>query len=336
MKKLTLHGLVVMLFVLPLASESVHGQTQPATNSVGPPEVSRALDIVSRGLVGYIGVAAQDMKTGEQAFLNGDDPFPMASTFKIAVAVTLLTRVDAGELSLTDMVEINDDEWVFSDIIASNFIHEGVALSVANVMEVMITHSDNTATNTAIRLAGGLNAVNRRLEELGVSGMRVDRDTSDYSRDFYGLEPGRQNLAESNSALAANPGVAIDPQPLFEGDSLDKSTPRAMLNLLTLIHEGKAISEESTDFLLGIMSRTVTGKDRLRGLLPRNTPVAHKTGTLGGVSNDVGYVTLPDGHPFAIVVFTRGSSTPPADRDRAIAEVTRTLYDYFMLQPESR
>ena len=336
MKKLTLHALVVALLALPLAADSVYGQTQPAAKSVAPPEVARALDIVSRGLVGYIGVAAQDMETGEQAFLNGDDPFPMASTFKMAVAVTLLTRVDAGELSLTDMVKLNDDEWVFSDIIASNFIHEGVALSVANVMEVMITHSDNTATNTAIRLAGGLNAVNRRLEELGVSDMRVDRNTSDYSRDFYGLEPGRQNLAESNSALAANPGVAIDPQPLFEGDSLDKSTPRAMLNLLTLIHEGKAISEESTDFLLGIMSRTVTGKARLRGLLPRNTPVAHKTGTLGGVSNDVGYVTLPDGHPFAIVVFTRGSSTPPADRDRAIAEVTRTLYDYFMLQPGSR
>jgi beta-lactamase class A len=73
--------------------------------------------------------------------------------------------------------------------------------------------------------------------------------------------------------------------------------------------------------------------DRLGGLLPRNTPVAHKTGTVGGVANDVGYVTLPDGRRFAIVVFTRGSETPLADRERAIAEVARTLYDYFFIHP---
>ena len=70
-----------MLFALPLAAERVDGRTQPDAKRVAPPEVSRALDIVSRGLVSYIGVAAQNMKTGEQALLNADDPFPMASTF---------------------------------------------------------------------------------------------------------------------------------------------------------------------------------------------------------------------------------------------------------------
>lgn len=335
MKNVIVYTLVGVVIALSLGEEGVCGQSQPATEIVAPVDVSSALASVSQGLVGYIGVAAQDMDTGKQAFLNGDEPFPMASTYKVAIAVTLLKKVDAGDLNLTDMIELNDDEWVFSDIIASNFIHQGVALSVANVMEVMITHSDNTATNTALRLAGGPEAVNRQLAQLGISGMHVDRTTSDYSRDFYGLEPGRQHLSESMQKLSANPAIANDPQPLFEADSLDKSTPRAMLNLLTSIFKGQAISEESTAFLLGIMSRTVTGPGRLRGLLPRNTPVAHKTGTLGGVANDVGYITLPDGHRFAIVVFTRGSDTPPADRDRAIAEVARTLYDYFMLQPES-
>ena len=81
------------------------------------------------------------------------------------------------------------------------------------------------------------------------------------------------------------------------------------------------------------MARTVTMPDRLGGLLPRNTPVAHKTGTVGGVANDAGYITLPDGRRFAIVVFTRGSNTPPTDRERAVAEVARTLYDYFLIHP---
>ena len=77
------------------------------------------------------------------------------------------------------------------------------------------------------------------------------------------------------------------------------------------------------------MSRTRTGAGRLKGLLPRGTPVAHKTGTTGGVANDVGYITLPDGRRFAIVVFTNSSETPEPDRDRAIAEIARTLFDYF-------
>ena len=59
------------------------------------------------------------------------------------------------------------------------------------------------------------------------------------------------------------------------------------------------------------MSRTVTGPGRIEGLLPAGTPVAHKTGTIGGVANDVGYVALPDGRRFAVAIFTSTSTTPP-------------------------
>jgi len=51
------------------------------------------------------------------------------------------------------------------------------------------------------------------------------------------------------------------------------------------------------------------------------------------VANDVGYITLPDGRRFAIAVFTNSSATPEADRDRAIAEIARSLFDYFHLAP---
>jgi beta-lactamase class A len=92
------------------------------------------------------------------------------------------------------------------------------------------------------------------------------------------------------------------------------------------------MSPKSREFLLDVMSRTRTGAGRLRGMLPNGTPVAHKTGTLGGVANDVGYITLPDGRRFAIAVFTNSSMTPESDRERAIAEVARALYDFYYLQ----
>ena len=109
-----------------------------------------------------------------------------------------------------------------------------------------------------------------------------------------------------------------------------------MLELLLTIDSGKVLSKKSREFLLATMSRTRTGAGRLKGLLPKGTPVAHKTGTVGGVANDVGFVTLPDGRRFAIVVFTKSSTTSDADRDRAIAEVTRTLYDFYYLTAQNK
>jgi beta-lactamase class A len=109
-----------------------------------------------------------------------------------------------------------------------------------------------------------------------------------------------------------------------------------MLQLLLVIDGGTAMSPESREFLLGVMSRTRTGDGRIKGLLPKGTPVAHKTGTAGGIANDVGYVTLPDGRRFAIAVFTNSSETSVSDRDRAIAEISRMVFDYFYLAPVAK
>jgi beta-lactamase class A len=151
--------------------------------------------------------------------------------------------------------------------------------------------------------------------------------------DFYGLSAATPKAVAE--AISKNPALVmaqIDPNPDFEADPRDHATPLAMLQLLLAIDAGTAMSPESREFLLGVMSRTRTGVGRLKGLLPKGTPVAHKTGTTGGVANDVGYITLPDGRRFAIAVFTKSSVTSMADRDRAIAEVARALYDFYYLK----
>jgi beta-lactamase class A len=199
----------------------------------------------------------------------------------------------------------------------------------------MITESDNTATDACLKLAGGPEAVTKMMRSIGITDLRVDRYTSEILRDFYGL-PDKAYASVLAEAIAKDPTLAAK-QPVrnlkFEKeDPRDQSTPNAMLELLLAIDSGKALSEKSREFLLATMSRTRTGNGRLKGLLPKRTSVAHKTGTIGGVANDVGFVTLPDGRRFAIVVFTKSSTTSEADRDRAIAEVTRTLYDFYYLK----
>ncbi len=294
--------------------------------------VGAAIERVASGLAGRIGFAAQEIGGKEVIAFNGDETFAMASTYKVAIATAILDRVDRGELRLDQMVEITPDMMMIGDAALSDtFVHPGLQLSVANLIEVMITESDNTATDISMGLAGGPAAVTKYLRRLGITDFRVDRTTGEIIGEFYGL-PGPATMKVAMEAFVTRPELMTimgDRNLDFEADPRDQSTPLAMLQLLLAIDSGAATSAKSRDFLIDVMSRTRTGAGRLKGLLPRGTPVAHKTGTIGGVANDVGYITLPDGRRFAIAVFTKSSETSEADRDRAIAEVARSLFDYF-------
>src|SRR5258708_27827307 len=99
------------------------------------------------------------------------------------------------------------------------------------------------------------------------------------------------------------------------------------------LHDREVMKHESADLLLDIMRRCQTGQTRLKGILPEATEVAHKTGSIGGTTNDVGIVTLPDntGH-VAIAVFVKSSDKPVSPRERAIAEISRTAHDFFLYE----
>jgi beta-lactamase class A len=302
--------------------------------ATGGQSVGAAIGRVASPLAGRIGFAAQDVSGGEVIAFNGDETFAMASTYKVAIATAVLDRVDKGELSLDQLVDVPKDMRIVGQFgLAETFPHPGLQLSVANLIEVMITESDNTATDVSMGLAGGPAAVTQNLRRLGINDFRVDRLTGEILRDVFGL-PGKATLEVVTEAYRTRPELLTiqgDANPDFEADPRDHATPLAMLQLLLAIDSGTAMSAESREFLIGVMSRTRTGAGRIKGLLPTGTPVAHKTGTTGGVANDVGYITLPDGRRIAIAVFTNSSETPEADRDRAIAEISRMVFDHFYI-----
>jgi beta-lactamase class A len=97
-----------------------------------------------------------------------------------------------------------------------------------------------------------------------------------------------------------------------------------MVDLLRRIYKGELIKPDSRNYLLDIMAQCQTGRNRMKALLP-GVPVEHKTGTLNGLADDVGFMTLPDGRRVAVAIFTRGGN----DRPRTIAETARTIYDGF-------
>ncbi|MEZ5927931.1 MAG: class A beta-lactamase [Parvularculaceae bacterium] len=318
----------VMLAVISVvAATPLHAEESAATV-----HLQERLKVAEEHSGGVLGVAARELDSGEEIFLNEKQRFPMASTYKIAVAGAVLSRVETGELSLAQMVDVPREMYVPSDIIAARLIHSGVALSVANLIELMLTESDNTATDMLMSISGGPEGATAWLREKGVKEQRVDRTVAEIYRDFFGLPD--EPVIDLFDAMDAEELAAIDragglPNAAYDASPKDTTTPRAMAALLKTIAEEKALSEEHTEFLLGVMARCRTGEGRLKAQLPEGARVAHKTGTIGGSVNDVGIVTLPDGRRFVIAAYIKQSAADIPAREAAIAEAARAVYDYF-------
>jgi len=168
-------------------------------------------------------------------------------------------------------------------------------VSARSLMARMLIHSDNRATDILLADLGGPSAVHDWLQDNGITGLRVDRSIADLlhsKRDLW--------------------------------DRRDSSTPVAMVDLLKRIYKAELIKPDSRNYLLDLMAQCQTGKNRMKALLP-GVPIEHKTGTLDGLTDDVGFLTLPDGRRVAVAIFTRGGS----DRPRTIAETARAIYDGF-------
>jgi beta-lactamase class A len=292
---------------------------------------------ISQQADGVVGVAAWRLDgTGPRVLLNADQLFPMASTYKVAVAGAILSKVDKGQLSLDQLVPVDPNMMVESEGLAETFRHPGVSVSVENLLELMLTVSDNTATDTLMKLAGGPGAVTQWVRSQGVEGLRVDRNTADLIRDFFHIPAGPSFPDSLAAARKNNPNLdemGDKPDPKFDNDPKDTATPVAMGQLLERIYTGKALSPASTRLLREIQERNTTGKARIRARLPDGTVVAEKTGTIGGSVNNVGVVTLPgNAGKLIVAVFIKKSNKPFEDRERVIADIARALYDYYLFK----
>jgi beta-lactamase class A len=241
--------------------------------------LEQQLASISAANPGNLGFAAVDLESGELVAIEGDNPFPMASTVKVAVAANYLAQVEHGRRTLDDRI---------------------AGRTARQLMEAMLIHSDNYATDLLLRDLGGPRTLQSWLTQVGINGLRIDRNIA-------GLLASRRDLK----------------------DVRDSSTPRAMVTLLKRIDNGSLLQPWSRAYLLGVMGRCVTGKNRIRGMLPAGTLVQNKTGTLNGYASDVGFITLPNGRRLAIALFARYG----ANRPYTIARAARVIYDGFLYAP---
>jgi len=258
-----------------------------------------------------IGVAVVDLKSGRTFTLRGDERFPMGSVFKLPVALTFLRLVDAGRFRLDDRVTIPIAVFApgFSPI-RDNAKGQPVTMTYGEILAAMLRDSDNTAADFLLPRAGGGAAVTKRLRELGVRGIRVDRTEREMAADIH-----------------KKGGVAR-----YAADPRDTATPNAAIELLRVVERGaEGLSPASHALVLKLMADTGTGPNRIKAGLPPGTVFAHKTGTMPGTANDIGIVVS---ERVLIAIFTKKSTTEElAPREKAIAEIARVVYTTLASRP---
>ena len=229
-------------------------------------------------LPGKIGLYVTYPDSGESCGMNYDLPLEAASVIKVPIMVEAFRQKEAGLIDFDAPVTIRKEDKLPS-CGALTYLHDGVTVTVGDLVTLMIILSDNTATNLMIGLLG-IENINKTIDTLGLTGTRLNRM-------LFRPELSRQGIQNYVTA----------------GD---------MAKLLLAMLKGELISPEASAKMLEIL-----GDQRLNGKLPfylhsQDIACAHKTGEDDGITHDVGVIF---GKRTCVVCFlSNGTDVPMAER----------------------
>ena len=272
-------------------------QTAAPSPSAGKQKVlwqklESSIQDVDQHLDGVMGVAIEDLATGDHFFLHEDEVFAQASSIKIAVLANFYLQAEQGKLKLTDLYTVQSSDLVPDSDIMNGLTPGVTRLTLRDLATMMVAVSDNSATNVLIDRLGMPN-VNAMLGSLGLTHTRLRRKMM----DLQAAKEGRENI----------------------------STPREMMALLAAIYRGKVLNQDSAADFFKVLS---TNKD---SWIPRDLPadlkIANKPGALEGVRNDSGVVFV-EGRPYVICVMTAFLGNE-RDGEEAISKLSLETWRMF-------
>jgi beta-lactamase class A len=247
---------------------------------------------VDHNLDGVLAVAILDLTTGHKYSLHADEVLPTASSIKIAILAELYRQAQQGKIKLGDLYTLQSSDLVGGSGIAGALSPGVTRLTIRDVAALMISVSDNSATNIIIDRVGMEN-VNGLLDSLGLTHMRLRRKMM----DVKAAAEGRENIA----------------------------TPREMVQLLEDLYRGKVLNKQMTDDFFTLLS--VHKESYIPRELPEDLRIANKPGELEGVRNDSGIV-FTGNRPFAISVMTTYLRREKDGGD-AIIRIATAAYQMF-------
>ena len=288
----------VLLFLVVVAGAAT-GQTH---------KLFDAVTRITSTMKADIGVAIYNLETGDTLSVNGGHHYPMQSVYKFHLALAVLDLVDRGKLSLQQEIFVSKDDlrpdtW---SPMRDQYPDGNMKLRLGEVLAYTTAQSDNNGCDILFRLIGGPGVVQDYLRRIGVN------DVSIKATEF--------EMAQGWDVQFSN-----------------WTTPVAAAKLLAQFYQGQLLKKDTGDFLMRILTETTTGPKRLKGMLPAQTSVAHKTGTSGtsgegimAAVNDIGIVaSKKNGQAFVIVVFVSNTFEELAASEQIIASVAKAAWDFF-------
>jgi len=247
---------------------------------------------VDRNLDGVLGVAILDLTTGQKYLLHADEVLPTASSIKIAILAEFYHQAQQGKIKLNDLYTLQSADLVGGSGVAGALTPGVTRLTLRDVAALMISVSDNSATNVIIDRIGMEN-VNALLDSLGLTHTRLCRKMM----DVKAAAEGRENIA----------------------------TPREMMQLLEDLYRGKVLNKQFTEEFFNLLS--IHKESYIPRELPEDLRVANKPGELEGVRNDSGIV-FAGKRPYVISVMTTYLRREH-DGGEAIIRISNAAYQMF-------
>lgn len=333
MKSITpIYRLLRGLVLLGLLSLPAAGQDQSANKP--SPQLARLrarLQEMVNAFPGTMGLAVRDIETGAEISINGDQPFPMASVYKIPIMVEVFRQVEAKKFALDERIELTDNDRTLGSGVLT-LMTSGLKPTIKDLVTLMIILSDNEATDILLNKVGAPN-VTATMRALGLNNIRVDRTTFELIRDYLTLldetarDKTKQQLLSPMRLTPRTPERVAQADAEFAKVMKDTASPRDMARLLEKIVKGEAASSASCQQMMTILNRQQFNQ-RLPRYLPENVGMAHKTGTIASTTNDAG-VMFVRGRPVALVVFTMDKRVGRGEVEEQMGRVARVVYDFF-------
>ena len=296
-------GSVLVAAWLAMAVPTIGAQQPPAPLQ----RLQSSIETIARSVNANWGIYVKALETGEEVALNADRQMETMSTIKIPLMIEAFEQIKAGKFKLTDKYTfVQADSQPGTGTIQR--MDPGAVMTVKDLITMMIIVSDNTATEVLFRMVGGPDAVNARMDAMGLKSTRAMNVPSKW---FPAL-----NAATSREQFAR------------EGKHpFGLSTPREMGRLLEMMERGTLVDKASSDLMLQIMRGQL-----YRTRIPRYVTgyrIPHKTGDfLPYVGDDVGMLEA-QGRTIVVSIFTGNHFGSGEMLENAIGLVAKEVADYF-------
>jgi len=279
--------------------------------------LERRIGTLAAGVAANWGIYVRFLDNGDEIAIGADRKMDTMSLIKVPILVTLMRCVDRGEVDLATRVVLDDDMKRLGTGVLRLF-GAGASFSLLDAAWMMEVVSDNTATDICLDAAGGVDAVNATMRDLGIDGIEMTGTALDWFRALgSSMDPELGRVAPGEFARRGYP--PLGPEGLadararyhFEtGRPFSLATPRALGNLLAMIEADACASPASCALM-----RTILEGQQLNDMIPRHAwgaKFAHKTGNFSPfIASDIAVATPARGAK-VIMCFMTGRHRGPA------------------------